>query len=378
MHLFVTGSEFVWKGLARPGVPFLCNSEMALVDAPNDYLRYVATIPGSTRSPNTWSTYGSHLYEFFAWLETNGVEWTAASQDDIAAWRDWMVGQGRKVNTVNQRLRGVHAFYGWAVENRRIEKAPYSLKDVRVSKPTGFLGHVDASGGKRTANELSLPSHKPIPKFLEKECALTFLEALSPKRVKLMGYFAFLTGMRREEICGLDYRVLPNPAGRDANKLVDMVLDPNITPTKGNRERTVKLPYPLAVAAWNYFCDEWPSLAQMHQATHGRETTRLFLSETGDELSLRHLNNAFRKAWLKTGIKCNPHMLRHSYATYELVRVSAKYGQSSALLWLKDRLGHASITSVEIYVHTLDLVRNEAIDAYHTEVCRFLINGHQA
>ncbi len=376
MQLFTTGIEFVWKGLARAGIPFLCDSLMALVEAPNDYLRYVATIPGTTRSPKTWATYGGHLYEFFSWLEANGIEWMAVTEADIAAWRDWMVEQGRKASTVNQRLRGVHAFYRWAVENKKVDATPFTLKDVRVSKEVGFLGHLDASGGKRAANTLALPTHKPIPKFLEKERALAFLETLSPKRVKLMAYFAFLTGMRREEIVGLDYRVLPNPAGRDSTKLIDMVLDPSITPTKGGRERTVKLPYPLAVAAWNYFCNEWPQLAKQHRISRGRDTTRLFLSEAGDELSLRHLNNAFRKACAKSGIRCTPHMLRHTYATYELVRVSAKYGQSSALLWLKDRLGHASISSVEIYVHTLDLVRNESIDAYHTEVCRFLINGY--
>jgi len=50
MHLFLKTSEFVWHGLQRSGVPFLCDDTMELVDAPNQYLRYVATVRGWTRA----------------------------------------------------------------------------------------------------------------------------------------------------------------------------------------------------------------------------------------------------------------------------------------------------------------------------------------
>jgi integrase len=36
------------------------------------------------------------------------------------------------------------------------------------------------------------------------EKAIRFLEAMSHHRLKLMGYLALLTGMRREEVVGLD------------------------------------------------------------------------------------------------------------------------------------------------------------------------------
>ncbi len=54
MRLFLTDKDFVWKGVARPNVPFLCDSEMELVSAPNEYLRFVAAVKGRTRSEKTW------------------------------------------------------------------------------------------------------------------------------------------------------------------------------------------------------------------------------------------------------------------------------------------------------------------------------------
>lgn len=71
MQMFTTDAEFVWKGTVRSGVPFLCDQDMELVASANEYLRYISIVKGKTRSPKTWITYGTHLYEFFAFLEAN-------------------------------------------------------------------------------------------------------------------------------------------------------------------------------------------------------------------------------------------------------------------------------------------------------------------
>src|SRR5450830_23816 len=101
MKLYFTDSGFIWKGLARPDIPFLCDGEMNLVNAPNAYLRYIATVKGRTRSENTWRTYGNHLYEYFSFLEANTLRWDAVSQTEIAAWRDTMLERQCARSTVN-------------------------------------------------------------------------------------------------------------------------------------------------------------------------------------------------------------------------------------------------------------------------------------
>lgn len=376
MRLFVTDNEFVLYGLPRPGIPFLCDREMELVVAPNNYLRYVATVRGRTGSSQTWLTYGQHLYEFFAFLEDNNLPWDVVNQSQIATWRDSMLARGCARSTVNQRLRCVHAFYGWAARSGKVHALPFGTEEVWVAKPRGFLAHVDTSGGRFNANELTVQTHKPLPKFLYMAKAIRFLEAMTPDILKLMGYLALLTGMRRAEIAGLDYRVVPNPAGHDPEKQLPMVLDASITPTKGKKTRTVMLPYDLAVALWRYFCTTWTKRSLLHKRQYGKESTRFFLSHYGDELSMRYLNNAFAKVSAKTGTKCHPHMLRHTFGTYELLRMSQKEGQSKALLWVRDRMGHSSITTTEVYIHAADLVQHDDVDGYQADVCKALRHGN--
>ncbi len=376
MKLFYTDASFVVAGHPRPNIPFLCDAEMELVSAPNEYLRYVATVKGRTRSENTWRTYGNHLLEFFAFLEENGLSWDSVNQTQIAAWRDAMLERSCTRATVNQRLRCVSAFYDWAQQQGRTHSLPFSKDDVWVAKPKSFLAHVDASGNRFKANELTVQTHKPTPKFLHLDQAISFLESMTPHRLRLMGYLMLLTGIRREEVVGLDYRVVPNPAGRDPGKQVQMLLDPHLTPTKGSKERFVMLPYDLAAAMYRYFTFDWPKLNAKHKRLHGAETTRFFLSEDGEPLSLTGLNNAFRKVSLKTGINCHPHMLRHTYGTYELLRMSRAKTQSQALLWVRDRMGHSSVTTTEEYIHAADLVQHDYVDGYQADICRVLRDGH--
>lgn len=377
MKLFFTDSDFQSQGVSRPDIPFLCDAEMELVQAPNEFLRHIAIVKGRTRAPNTWRTYGNDLYEYFAFLEANEYAWDSVNQQHLAAWRDAMLERGCSRSTVNQRLRCIHRFYEWAAQHGRTHALPFDFEDISVPKPAGLLAHVDASGGRFSANELTVPTHKPVPPFLHMGQAIRFLDAMTPHSLKLMGYLALLTGMRRQEIVGLDYRVVPNPAGRDTGKQIPMVLDPALTPTKGSKQRFVMVPYDLAVALWEYFNTIWPKLNAIYESKHGVESTRLFLSAYGEELSVRYLNNQFSRVSTKTKIKCHPHMLRHTYGTYELLRISEKEGRSKALLWVRDRMGHSSISNTEIYVHTADLVQNDDIDGYQLEILHALKNGAQ-
>lgn len=375
MKLFLTDQTFKIHGHHYPGVPFMVDDEMALADVPNAYLFHVAVVKGRTASPKTWQTYANHLYEFFGFLEANNLVWNQINETHAAAWRDAMLERGCQRSTVNQRLRCVSTFYDWAHKDGRIAFMPFGKEDIWVSKPKGFLAHVDASGGRMLANELTLRTQKTAPQFLHLDKARTFLEAMTPQRLKLMGYMMLLTGMRREEVVAFDCRVLPNPAGRDPGKLIPLRLDPSLTPTKGSKERTVMLPYDLAVALYQYFTFEWPKLNASYKRQHGHETTRLFLSQDAKELSVPGLNNAFRRISIKTGIKCHPHMLRHTYGTYELLRVMQQKTESQALLWVRDRMGHTSITTTEKYIHAADLIKNEDVDGYQTEIMEVLCRG---
>ncbi|HBO6058526.1 TPA: site-specific integrase, partial [Pseudomonas aeruginosa] len=192
--------------------------------------------------------------------------------------------------------------------------------------------------------------------------------ALSPRRTQLVAYLMLLCGLRREEACALDVRVLPTPAGHSPSKAIKMTLDPSLTPTKGSKERWVMVPYDLAGHLFDYMMRDRPKLAGMYHKRHGAETTRLFLTRDGAELSLDGLDVTFQRASAKSGVKCTPHRLRHTFGTYEFLRMSERRGTDGALHWVRDRLGHSSITTTEVYVHAADLLKHDEVDGYVEEV----------
>jgi site-specific recombinase XerD len=378
MDLFFTDASFVVEGVPRPDIPFLCNDEMELVVPANRWLRHVAIIKGRTRSRQTWRTYGGNLYEFFAFLEANGLQWDQVNQSQIAAWRDAMLARGCKRSTVNQRLGTVDMFYEWQMREGITHTLPFNREDVWVAKARGTLERPDASGGRFAANEAKLKTFEAMPRFLHLSKAVEFCESLSPVRLKLMGYQSLLTGMRREEVVGFDVRAFPNPAGCDPSKSVPMFLDPDLTPTKGHKERMVMIPYDLALAMSHYLTFVRPKLAALHRKQFGKDTTRFYLSRTGEELAVKGVNNAFTKHGIKIGFHVHPHLLRHTFCTYELVRVSKKEGETKALLWVAERAGHSSLETTRNYIHACDLIKNDldAVDGYQEEVCRKLRHGN--
>ena len=56
--------------------------------------------------------------------------------------------------------------------------------------------------------------------------------------------------------------------------------------------------------------------------------------------------------------------------------MSRKEGGNKALLWVRDRMGHSSITTTEKYIHAIDLIKNDDVDGYQVEVCEALRRGH--
>lgn len=76
------------------------------------------------------------------------------------------------------------------------------------------------------------------------------------------------------------------------------------------------------------------------------DVTALFLSQHGDAISTRTISHRLKNRASQQGLNQNvhPHMLRHSFASHLL--------QSSGdLRAVQEMLGHASITSTQIYTH---------------------------
>lgn len=92
-------------------------------------------------------------------------------------------------------------------------------------------------------------------------------------------------------------------------------------------------------------------------------------------MSPRGLNNAFRKASEQTGIYCTPHMLRHTFGTYELLRLEQRMNQGNALMWVKERMGHSSIQTTLRYAHLATALDQRVLDAYQENVSALMMTA---
>jgi integrase/recombinase XerC len=81
-------------------------------------------------------------------------------------------------------------------------------------------------------------------------------------------------------------------------------------------------------------------------AIPGHDSTALFVNRAGRRLSVRSVQQRLRDCALKQGIstRVHPHVLRHSFASHVL--------QSSGdLRAVQEMLGHASISTTQVYTH---------------------------
>lgn len=130
---------------------------------------------------------------------------------------------------------------------------------------------------------------------------------------------------------------------------IDDVDEATITVTgKGNKMRRIPVGRYAEQAIEAYLVRARPLFA-----AHGTGTSRLFLNTRGRPLSRQSAYGIVRKAAERAGIvtSVSPHTLRHSYATHLL------QGGADVRV-VQELLGHASVTTTQIYTHvSIDALR---------------------
>ena len=171
---------------------------------------------------------------------------------------------------------------------------------------------------------------KRLPIYLLQEELVRLLRA--PDRSDSMGArdYAILaslafTGCRLSELVGINVRDLSSQP--QAVRVLG----------KGNKERIIPLNNVAFEAIEGYLAARDPS-----------ESPALFLNRFGRRLSGRSVEKIVRKYVLRAGVfkdRISPHKLRHTFATL-------LHSNDVDLVEIQELLGHASITSTQIYTHT--------------------------
>ena len=275
-------------------------------------------------SPNTVRNYTKAVGDFLDFL---GEEGTATLDDvDREMLRRYVSAlterEGLKSPSVAGRLSALRSFYRYLVQ-----------EDLAAYNPVA---------------RLALPKlPKRLPQFLSKEEAERLVEApdtATPvgQRDRAMLELFYATGMRVSELVGLDVGS------------VDLDTREVRVWGKGSKERVVLMGVPAAEALRRY-------LREGRKALRGSSGVgALFVNQQGKRLSVRAVQVAIARHARAAGLdkEVHPHMLRHSFATHLL-------DGGSDLRTVQELLGHASLTSTQIYTHvTQAQARRVYLDAH--------------
>ena len=274
-------------------------------------------------SPNTVSAYRNDLHQLADFMKGQvrgagvGDEWARVDAQDLTSYVLQLHERGYSDATRSRKLASAKSLFGFLLEEGVITRDPTE----NLSSP-------------RTGRSL------PVALTVEEvEALLSTPEGDAPEdlRDRAMLELLYATGMRVGELVSLD--------------LGDMDVDQSFVRCfgKGAKERFVPIHEQAVQVIRAYLAAGRPALANR------RSGKAVFLNRRGQRLTRQGFWLILRGLTIRAGIqrKITPHTLRHSFATH-LLRGGAP------LRHVQELLGHASITTTQVYTHlTSEHVRTE-------------------
>jgi integrase/recombinase XerD len=296
---------------------------MELPAAISSYLMHVRVEKGL--SANTLSAYRRDLnkFESFAAKRKRTVE--TVSRDDLVDFLAGLYRQKLESRTVARQLVTLRNFFRFAQINDVISEDPsINLESPKIRR--------------------SLPGYlrlEEVEKLLEQPDSRTS----TGLRDRAMLEVLYSTGLRVSELIGLAVSDLDTKVG-----CVRCI-------GKGDKERIVPVGKKALATVDKYLRDGRPELLRNARTGSSRA---LFVNRRGAALSRvgvwKILSAYGRRAGLR--VPLTPHMLRHSFATHLLER-------GADLRSVQLMLGHADISTTQIYTHVVEERLKQIYKAHH-------------
>ena len=280
-------------------------------------------------SENTTRNYRIDLEAYMRWCERNNVNPLKASHRDLRAYLGELDAARYARSTMNRRLSSLRSFYRWANLTGAIEADPAEV--LFGAKRGQHLPHV------LQADDMArlLLVHSA---FDERGNARE--QTVADMRDQAILEFLYACGARISETSGLCLGDVDF-----SSRLVKLF-------GKGRKERIVPLHDLCVEAMRKYLKEARPKLLEGKQATD-----RFFISNRGNPMSADSMRKMFKSTVEAAGLDAtlSPHDMRHTFAT-DLLEGNAD------LRSVQEMLGHASLSTTQIYTH---LSTGRLKDAHH-------------
>jgi site-specific recombinase XerD len=274
-------------------------------------------------SPRTLANYRDALAAYQRWRGEAFSGWRAAVADDFRDYLFELMKQGFARATIRLRFAALRSFYKFLVLRRGLSHSP--VAELLLPKPerglpvTLTISQIDELLGM----PLRYPVDKKSPPWL-------------PLRDTAILELFYSCGLRISELLALDV------------KHVDFIGEAVKVVGKGSKERIVPVGGPALSAIQRYRQAAAVSSGPLFLSTRLRRITQ----QAVDQLLKKYLKLS------SIPFAISPHKLRHSFATH-LLDAGADLRSVQALL------GHASLSTTQIYTHVTKERLKMAYDTAH-------------
>jgi len=277
---------------------------------------------------NTLESYARDLNDFSAFTKNQNVDVQHATTEHIRGYLSYLTGRALAPRTQARRLSALRQFFRFLYAER-----------LRTDDPTTVIDSPKAG--------------RVLPKYLSEDevdrllaTAATYAGAEGKRLVALMEIL-YASGLRVSELVGLPLGAIT----RDGQML--------LVRGKGNKERMVPLSEPAMDAILNYLKVRDRFLPK---PLKDKGSVYLFPSRAKQGyLTRARFGQILKELSVLADLdprRVSPHVLRHSFASHLLAH-------GVDLRALQQMLGHADISTTQIYTHVLDERLKRLVESVH-------------
>lgn len=283
----------------------------------SEYISYVRVEKGLAK--NSLESYERDLRKLAAWCEKNGFELLTLTRLDL---REWLMDLSRAMISENSKRRlisSIRGFYKFLMIDGHLDKSP--AEDLDTPKKSLYL-----------------------PKFLNQT---EINELLAAPDV------ATESGLRDRAIIELMYA-----CGLRVSEVVNLKtqngdIDGGILTCTGKGSKTRRIPIGASAVEW------LKSYLAQRRKIENISVDNMFVTSLGRPLNRQIIHKMISEYGEKCGFQgVSPHTLRHSFATH-LVQNRADIRS------VQQMLGHADISTTQIYTHITDAHLKKAYESFH-------------
>jgi integrase/recombinase XerC len=257
-------------------------------------------------SPHTVLAYRRELAAFARWCARTGVtDWTRIDGQQVRSFAARSHAAGLKPRSVQRRLSALRTFFAFLLREGVLRHNP--ALDIRAPK-----------AGRRLPHALDVDQ-------MGRLLAMPATDALGQRDLALMELL-YSSGLRLAELVGLN--------------LADLDLVDRTVRVLGKGSKTRIMPVGRqAVSALQGWLRQRAALAAVGE-------TAVFITQRGRRLGARAVQLVVARRARAQGLPMgvHPHLFRHSFATHLLE-------SSRDLRAVQEMLGHASISTTQVYTH---------------------------